>query len=108
DRLAGQTSGPDVRLVSGSPLLARHGARVHISRQRSQAADRRLLLGEVGKRVPAHEAGRVLPAELVEPLGGRAGGAKLAEERLGRVRPQAVRVRVVRLEGNGVDPDLVT
>src|SRR4051794_9348354 len=97
--IAGPGSGsedPDSRgLVALAPLVARHAGGVDVLRERTERPDRRLVLGGVLERVPAEEAGRVLPRDLVDLRVGAARVLELLPRELGRVRPRRIGVRVV-------------
>ena len=59
------------------------------------------------ERVPAEEPAGVLPRDLVDVGIVGARGVQLGQHLLGRVRPEAVGVRVVALPRDDVDADLM-
>src|SRR4051812_26283427 len=95
-------------LVALAPLLPWHARDVDVGRERTQRADRRLLLGRVLERVPVEEPAGVLPGDLVDLVVAAAGVLELLPGELRRLRPCRVGVRVVALPRDDVDPDAVT
>ena len=65
------------------------------------------MAGDELERVPSAESAGVLPADLVDHLVGAARTLALRQQRLGRIRPKRVRVRIIGLKGEDVLADLL-